>query len=224
MAVTSRLLAAASARSRSHTMSSASSMPTERRTRSAGTPAATSASSDSWRWVVLAGWMISVRASPMLARWLHSSTDSTRRRAASRPPCTPNDSTAPGPSWQVALRPIVVGVVGQAGPPDPRHRRVPGQELGHLAGVGDVGVHPLRQGLQALQQVEGVGRRERRPEVAQLLRPQPGAERVLAEVAPPAQAAVGGDRLGHHREAPVAPVEATRFDDHAAERVAVARR
>ena len=86
-------------------------------------------SSDSWRWVVLAGWMTSVRASPMLARWLHSSTDSTKRRPASRPPCTPNENTAPGPTRQVALRPIVVGVVGQAGPADPRHRRVLGEEL-----------------------------------------------------------------------------------------------
>ena len=184
--------------------------------------AATSASSDSCWWVVLAGWITSVRTSPMLARWLHSSTDSMKRRPASRRRATPNENTAPGPERQVALGPLVVGMVGQAGPAHPRHRRVGAEELGDGAGVGDVGVHPLRQRLHALQQQEGVERRQRRADVAQLLGAQPRAEGVLAEVAPPRQPAVRRHRLGHPREVAVAPVEAAGLDDHPAERRAVA--
>jgi hypothetical protein len=46
------------------------SSPTEMRTMSGGTPAASCWASSSWRCVVLAGWLIRVRVSPMLTRWL----------------------------------------------------------------------------------------------------------------------------------------------------------
>lgn len=48
---------------RSAMMSSAFSMPTERRMRSGATPASRSCSSESWRCVWLAGWRTQVRAS-----------------------------------------------------------------------------------------------------------------------------------------------------------------
>src|SRR5690606_21953586 len=50
-------LAAAKPASRSATMSSMCSMPTARRTSPGVTPAARWASSESWEWVVEAGWM-----------------------------------------------------------------------------------------------------------------------------------------------------------------------
>src|SRR5262249_42591638 len=66
--------ASASACSRSAMMSSLSSMPTESRTTSGPAPAATFCASESWRCVVEAGWMISERVSPMLARWENNFT------------------------------------------------------------------------------------------------------------------------------------------------------
>ena len=56
-------------------MSSTCSMPTDSRTMSSGTPAASSSSGVSWEWVVVALWIASDLASPMLARWLNSSSD-----------------------------------------------------------------------------------------------------------------------------------------------------
>src|SRR5690554_6734496 len=95
-------VAAVSAWSRSHRMSSGSSRPTEMRTRSSGTPAAASCSAVSCWWVVEPGWMTSVRASPMLARWLASTRDSMNTRPTSRAgrssvPTTPKANTEPGP-------------------------------------------------------------------------------------------------------------------------------
>src|SRR3954470_6925677 len=86
-----------SARSRSKRMSSGSSMPTLIRTSSGSTPAASSAASESWRWVVEPGWITSVRVSPTLARCEHSSTAPMKRSPASRPSASPNEKTAPGP-------------------------------------------------------------------------------------------------------------------------------
>ena len=68
-----------SAWSRSHRMSSTSSMPTDSRIMSGRTPARASSSSSSCRWVVDAGWITSVLASPMLARWLRNSQASMKR-------------------------------------------------------------------------------------------------------------------------------------------------
>ena len=56
---------------------------------SSGTPAASSSSGVSWLCVVVALWMASDLASPMLARWLNSPSASTNRLPPSRPDFTP---------------------------------------------------------------------------------------------------------------------------------------
>ena len=73
------------------------SSPTDRRTRPGVTPVVSCCSGVSCECVVDAGWMISERTSPMLARWLNSSTLSTSARPASTPPFSSNDTTAPTP-------------------------------------------------------------------------------------------------------------------------------
>ena len=78
--------------------SSTVSIPTDSRMTSGPAPAAIRSSSDSCRCVVDAGWRIRLRVSPTLARWDHSSTLSTTRMPASKPPRTPNVNTEPGPS------------------------------------------------------------------------------------------------------------------------------
>src|SRR6202044_3287744 len=84
--------------SRSQMRSSTDSVPTDSRTVPAPTPAARSSSSLSWRWVVLAGWMIRLLASPTLARWDQSDTPRMRSCPPARPPAQSNENTAPAPS------------------------------------------------------------------------------------------------------------------------------
>jgi len=82
-------------------MSSMFSMPTERRTRSSLTPASASSPSSSWEWVVVAGWIARDLASPMFARCEKSSSESMNFRPASRPPSTPNATSAPAPPGRI---------------------------------------------------------------------------------------------------------------------------
>ena len=70
-------------------------MPTERRTVSCVTPADASSSSFSCEWVVEALWIARLFASPMFARWLHSSRLSMNVRPASRPPLIPKVTSPP---------------------------------------------------------------------------------------------------------------------------------
>ena len=84
--------------SRSQIRSSTDSRPTDSRTVPGPTPAAWSSSSLSWRWVVLAGWMIRLFASPTLARCDQSVTLRMRSCPPSRPPAQSNENTAPAPS------------------------------------------------------------------------------------------------------------------------------
>ena len=91
----------------------------------------------------------------------------------------------------------------------PRHERDAGvgvEPLGDDARVGEVRIDALRQGFDPLQQQEGGVRAERRADVAELLGAELGEESVLAEVVPPADAAVRRDggraARGRRRRAP----------------------
>ena len=216
--------AAASAWSRSQMMSSGSSRPTEMRMRSGGTPAASSASS---RQLPVRGarrvdhQRAHVADVGQVAAQLQRLDERAACGAAAGDAEREHGPRALAAGSAAAQR--VVGMVGAARPSAPTTTPgVGGEEVGDGGGVGEVGVHPLGQRLHPLHQQEGVERRQRRADVAELLGTQARAERVLAEVAPPRQAAVRGDRLGHPREVAVAPVEAPGFDHHPAERGAVA--
>ena len=76
-------------------MSSIDSRPIERRTKSSVTPVSSCSSAVSCECVVVAGWMQSDLASPMLARCENSFVLSTNRRPASRPPLMPKPTIAP---------------------------------------------------------------------------------------------------------------------------------
>ena len=199
-------------------MSSRSSRPMLRRTSSGSTPAASSAASESWRCVVEAGWMTSVRVSPTLARCEHRSTASMNASPAGAPAREPEREHRAGAARQVALRERVARVVGQGGVADPAHPRVGDEPLGDPAGVGDVGLHAQRQRLDPVQEQERVEGGEDPAEVAQALDAQLRAEAVLAEVVPEAQVAVRRHRLGHQREVAVVPREAPGVEHDAADR------
>ena len=70
-------------------MSSTCSMPTEMRTMSRVTPAVSSSSSFSWRWVVVAGWQARDYASPMFTSLVISLRASMNFAPASWPPSMP---------------------------------------------------------------------------------------------------------------------------------------
>ena len=78
-------------------MSRGSSSPTEILTRSSPTPAAARSATDICWWVVLAGWITSVLASPTLARWEARRTAAMNLAPASRPPAMPKLRMAPVP-------------------------------------------------------------------------------------------------------------------------------
>ena len=78
-------------------MSSSDSMPTDMRTMSGVTPALIWSASSICRCVVDAGWMTSVFASPMLARWLMNCAASMKRSPALAPPFTPKLSSPEAP-------------------------------------------------------------------------------------------------------------------------------
>src|SRR4030095_6347461 len=88
-------------------------------------------------------------------------------------------------------------------------------------GVVDMRLDAVRQRLDALREQERRGRRERRPDVTQLLGPEAREEGVLAEVARPLEAPVTRHGLAEERELVAVPVEPARLHDDAAERRAV---
>ena len=92
-----------------------SSSPIESRIMSGVTPPAACSASLNCACVVLAGWITSDLASPMLARWLKSCTRSMKRRPASSPPRIPNVSTAPGPCGRYLRASSRYGLSGSVG-------------------------------------------------------------------------------------------------------------
>ena len=140
--------------------------------------------------------------------------------------CLPTTIHAEGEHGARSLREVAIGQrpVGRRLQPrvgHPSDRRMPLQEPGHRAGVGDVFLHSLGQGLEALEQQEGVEGRHRGPHVPELFGPQLRAERKLSEVLPEPQPVVTGVRFGHLREATAPPVEPPGLHDHAADGRAV---
>ena len=85
-------------------------------------------------------------------------------------------------------------------------------------------LHPHVQGLDAGDRQEGVHRRERRAEIAQRHRPRLGREGEIAEILEELESVIGRFRVGQRRKAAaLRPVEFSRLDHDAAERVSMAR-
>ena len=203
-------------------MSSTSSMPTLMRTSSGSTPAASQRLGRELA-VGRATGVDDERARVADVGQVRAQLDAADERLARLAPALAAEGEHRARALrQVLARERVVRVVREAGVADPAHPRVEVEPLRDLLRVGHVGLHPQRQRLHALQDQEGVERRQHAAEVAQALDAQLGGEAVLAEVVPEAQVAVGGDRLGHHREVAVVPREAAGVDDRAADRGAVA--
>ena len=158
------------------------SIPTETRIRSALTPdGLLLGSSVSCWWVVVAGWITRVLASPTLARWLASSTRVDERAAGLRAALDAEGEHRPEAVVQVALGPFVDGMVRRGPGSSPKPLRVRLQPARQLQGVVHVALHPQREGLQALQQQERVERAQARAEVAQPFDPGPDGEGDVAE-------------------------------------------
>ena len=97
------------------------------------------------------------------------------------------------------------------------------EKVEHRRGILHVALHAQRQGLDALQQVEGVGRRKTRAEIAQAFGARPHDEGRRAEFLAEDDAVIAGIGLGDGRKlARGREVETAAVDDHAADRDAVA--
>ena len=121
------------------------------------------------------------------------------------------------PLRQILGGTLVVRMRGEPRVVDELDARVGLQPLRHDLRILDMRGHPERQRLDALGELPRGLWREHRTDVAQLLGTQAREEGVLAEVAVPVEPAVVRHGLVEEREALVRPVEATGFDDDAAE-------
>jgi hypothetical protein len=90
-------------------------------------------------------------------------------------------------------------------------------------GIFDMAVHADAEGLDTLQQLKGIGRREAGAEVAQALGARPHDERRWAELLVENDAVIAGIGLGQHRKfSGKPPIEPAAIDNHAADGDAVA--
>ena len=152
-------------------MSSMFSSPTDSRTRPGVTPAVNCCSGDSCEWVVDAGWMIRLRTSPILARWLNRLTPSTKARPASTPPRNSNDRTAPTPLGAYFFARSCHGLEGRPGVVHRCDVVLAVQPLGDRLRVFDVALDPQTECLDALDELPGAHRRQRGTEVPEQLHP-----------------------------------------------------
>ena len=113
--------------------------------------------------------MISVLASPMLARCEASLADSMNFCAAAAA-LDAETEDRPHAFAQVLLPQFVAGMRRQARIVDPRHQRVRLQMPGQRQGVLTVPRHPQMQRLQPLQEEEAVERADRPAQVAEPVR------------------------------------------------------
>ncbi len=144
-------------------------------------------------------------------------------RPAARPPLMPKLMMAPAPLGSSRLASSMIGVGFERRMQDPFDRLVPGQKIEHRRGVVHVALHAHGQGLDALQQVEGVGRRQAGAEIAQALGARPHDEGRRAEFLAEDDAVIAGIGLGDGGElARGLQVEPAAVDDDAADRDAVA--
>ena len=167
-------------------MSAASSIPIDKRIRSSPMPASASAAASNCAWVVEAGWITSVLASPTLARWLANVRLSINRAAASRPPRNPECDNRAGPARHEPSGEIGVGMVGERGMAHPRDRLICAERGEDRQGIADMPVHSGSERFDARQNGGGARRRQRRAKVAQSLdagpRDEGGGSIILDEV------------------------------------------
>ena len=141
---------------------------------------------------------------------------------ASRPARDAEAQDGSGPPRVEAAGQFVVGVVRHGRVLHPANRVVGGQRLGHCLGVGHVALHPQRQRLDALEDLEGVGRAHASPEIAQTLGPSPAYEGAGAELVTEADAVIAGVGLRQRgKQARGVPVEVAAVNEHASESHAV---
>ena len=192
------LVTSANACPKSHRISSISSMPMLSRMKSGLTPAPTISSSLSWLWVVVAGWIARLLASPTFARWLKSFRLSMNRRPGFQPALDAKAEDRARALGQVLRGPRVVGMRGEAGMADPGDLRVRGEELGDALGVGDVPIHAQAQRLDALDRLPAIERRLAAAEVPQDLDPrlQDEGRRAQVGIHQPVVGRVGRGEVG----------------------------
>ena len=142
---------------------------------------------------------------------------------AARPPLMPKETIDPAPRGSSRLGELMVGMIFQRGMQHPLDRLVGGERFEHRERVAHVAFHADAQRLDALQQLERVGRRQAGAEIAQALGARAHDEGGLAELLVEDDAVIAGIGLGElGKFAGGVPVEPAAIDDDAADRDAVA--
>ena len=142
---------------------------------------------------------------------------------AARPPLIPKDHDRPRAARQQPLRKLMVRMIFQRRMQHPVDCLVGGQRLQHRERIAHVALHAHTQRLDALQQLERVGRREARAKIAQTFRAGTHDEGGLAELLVEDDAVIAGIGLSElGKLARRVPVEPAAIDDDAADRNPVA--
>ncbi len=89
---------------------------------------------------------------------------------AARPPLMPKETIDPAPRGSGRFGELMVRMILQRGMQHPVDRLVGGERLEHRERVAHVALHANAQRLDALQQLERIGRRQTGAEIAQTLR------------------------------------------------------
>ena len=97
-----------------------------------------------------------------------------------------------GALWEQALGQAIIGMLRQSGIGDPGDGRIGFQRRRHRHGIGDMALHAQRQGLDTLQQLEGVHRAHAGAEIAQALDARAGDEGLGAELLGEVDAVITG--------------------------------
>ncbi|MGY4328888.1 hypothetical protein ACVWWG_003305 [Bradyrhizobium sp. LB7.2] len=200
------------------------SIPIERRIVSGKTPATRCCSADICRCVVDAGW----RGQRLGIADIDQARDQLQRIVEGLS-CFHAALDAKGEqrgrvAVEIFLHQRIIGTVRETGVVDPGDARVLTQEFGDLAGILAVALHAQRHGLDALDQQEGVERRQHRTHGALIDAPRALDIGSAAEALGIDEAVVRGVRLvvtGEAVRVP-GPGEVAGIDDGAAERGAVA--
>ena len=140
------------------------------RTRSGVTPVAACSCSVSWECVVVAGWIAKtadVADIREMAEKLEALDEAASGFFAALDAESEDRAAASGKVARLACMP---GAGGESGVTHPLDLVACFEPFGHGKGVGDVPLHPDTEGLEALEEEERVQRRDRRADIAQVLK------------------------------------------------------
>ncbi|MCA3272064.1 MAG: hypothetical protein ING12_08720 [Roseomonas sp.] len=125
------------------------------------------------------------------------------------------------PFRQIALGECIKGAIRQASIGHPGDFRMVRQEFRHLLGIGNMAFHAHMQCLNPGDGQPGIHGRKRGAKITQRHGARFGREGKIAEILVKFQPMISGFRVRHAWEFAIGVIELARFNDHAAQRIAM---